>query len=330
MTPSITAARSRLTRGPRTGPGAAPALFGIVALAIAVGCGPGTGSPPASTTPAATASAAPTAPITHATGSADVVLRVTDGGGLLPTDLRVAEMPAISIYGDGRVIRLVEAGWEPADPLVPTLVESRLTPEGMTRVLAAAGDVGLLGADRRLGIEDLYDLWMVTFTLSANGATHTTWAYALGFSDEMKYAPPDDRPVRRALGELYARLRDLRAWLGPERVGPETAHMPERLRVYVSPMIEWPEETGATPGPATARPGQDVREWPLDAPPDVFGTFFTDHDGTWRCGLLDSAGAERLGIGTATLDTRWRAGDVLYQVVVRPLLPDEAGCPAQE
>ncbi len=62
----------------------------------------------------------------------------------------------------------------------------------------------------------------------------------------------------------------------------------------------------------------------------MFGTFFTNQDGTWRCGLLDSAGAERLGIGTATLDTRWRAGDVLYQVVVRPLLPDEAGCPAPE
>jgi hypothetical protein len=234
------------------------------------------------------------------------------------------------VYGDGRVVRLVESAWDPTDPLMPVLVESRLTPEGMTLVLAAAGDVGLLGADRRLGIEDLYDLWMVTFTLAANGATYTTWAYALGFSEEMKYAPPDDLPVRRALGELYACLRDLRAWLGSERVGPEAAHMPERLRVYVSPIIEWPEERGATPGPATARPGQDVRDWPLDAPPEVFGAFFTEHDGTWRCGLLDSAGAERLGIGTATLDTRWRAGDVLYRVVVRPLLPDEAGCPAQE
>jgi hypothetical protein len=285
-------------------------LTAFVVLAISVGCSPGSSAQPASATPAATASAAPTAPITHATGSADLVLRVTDGGGLLPTDLRLAEMPAISIYGDGRVIRLVEAAWEATDPLVPTLVESRLAPEGMTRVLAAAGDVGLLGADRRLGIEGLYDLWMVTFRLAANGASHTTWAYALGFSDEMKYAPPGDVPARKALGELYARLRDLRGWLGEGRVGPETAHMPERLRVYVSPIIQWPEETGATPGPATARPGQDVREWPLDAPPEVFGTFFTDHDGTWRCGLLDSAGAERLGIGTATLDTRWPGAGV--------------------
>jgi hypothetical protein len=329
MTPSIPAARSRLTRGPRTGPAAALAVAGIVALAIAVGCGPGTGSPLASATPAATASAAPTAPITHATGSADVVLRVVDGGGQMPMNKRLAEMPAISIYGDGRVIR-VEAMHEPTDPLVPKLVESRLTPEGMTLVLAAAGEAGLLGPDRRLGLEGVYDLWIVTFTLAANGATHTTWAYALGFSEEMKFAPPDEVPARKALSELYARLTDVRAWLGSERVEPEAAHMPERLRVYVSPIIEWPEERGATPGPATARPGQDVRAWPLDAPPEVFGTFFTDHDGTWRCGLLDSAGAERLGIGTATLDTRWRAGDFLYRVVVRPLLPDEAGCPAQE
>ncbi len=326
MTPSLGAARPRRTRGPNAGLLKAPAVVGIVVLAIAVGCSPATGSPPASA-PSATPTAAPTTPITHATGSADLVLRVAAGGGLLPMEMRLAEMPTVSIYGDGRVIRVVEAGAAPTDPLVPELVESRLTPEAMTLVLAAAGDAGLLGPDRRFELEGVYDLWTVTFTLTANGATHRTWAYALGFSDEAKLAPPDEMPARAALDELFGRLQDLRGWLGSDRVGPDTAHRPAQLRVYVASLMAWPTEAGATAAPATARAGQDVREWPLDAPPELFGTLVDEREGTWRCGLLESEAAERLGIDSATNDTRWQAGDLLYRLVVRPLLPDEAGCP---
>lgn len=325
MTPSLAATRSTRIRGPNAGPTAAPVIVGIVALAIAVGCSPGTGSPPASATP--TATAAPTIPITHATGSADLVLRAAQGGGLLPMERRLAEMPTISIYGDGRVIRVVGARAGPTDPLVPELVESRLTPEGMTRVVAAAGDAGLLGPDRRLGLEGAYDLWSVTFTLTANGATHSTWAYALGFPDEAKLAPPDEMPARKALDELFGRLQDLPGWLGPGRVGPDSAHRPARMRVYVAPVMAWSTDAGATAAPATARAGQDVREWPLDAPPEVFGALVDEREGAWRCGLLESTAADSLGVGTATNDTRWQAGDRLYRVVARPLLPDEAGCP---
>ncbi|MEI8333717.1 MAG: hypothetical protein WCH74_07675 [Chloroflexota bacterium] len=333
MTGRLAAIRSRRTRSSTGAPTRSPAIAAIVALAMVVGCGQATGSPPASTTPPASAAptangtAAPTAPITHATGSTDLVLRVADGGGLLPMEMRLAEMPATSIYGDGRVIRLTADGAGPTDPLVPTLVESRLTPEGLTLVLAAAGDAGLLGPDRRLGLEDVYDLWTVTFTLGANGATHTTWAYALGFPDEAKFAPPDEMAARETLGELFARLKDLPAWLGSENVGADAPYLPARMSVYVAPVMDWTGTVGATPAPATARPGQDIRAWPLDAPPEMFGTLVDEHEGTWRCGVLEPEGTEYLGVGTATNDTRWQVGDRLYRVVVRPLLPDEAGCP---
>jgi hypothetical protein len=331
MTSRPGAASARTIRGSAAGPKALPAIVAIVALAMA-GCGSATGSPNASAAPAtatasATASAWPTPPITHATCSTDLVLRVADGGGLLPMEMRLAEMPTISIYGDGRVIRVADAGSGPGDPLVPTLVESRLTPDGMTTVLDAAGDAGLLGPDRRLGLEDVYDLWTVTFTLVANGVTHRTSAYGLGFPDEAKFAPPDEMPAREALGELFARLRDLPGWLGRERVGPEAAHRPARLLVYLAPDMAWPTTAGATPAPATPRPGQDIRPWPLDAPPELFGTLVDEHEGTWRCGDIASEAAGVFGIDTATHDTRWQADGPLYRIVVRPLLPDEAGCP---
>ncbi len=326
MTPSLAASGSRRNHGSKAGPAATPAIVGIVALAIAVGCSVDTGSPPASAMPTAMGTASPATPITHATGSADLVLRVQSGGGLLPMEMRLAELPTLSVFGDGRVIRVAEDGAGPTDPLVPRLVESRLAPEAMTTVLAAAADAGLLGPDRRYELQDVYDLWSVTFTLTANRETHTTWAYALGFSDEARFAPPDEMPARKALGDFFGRLKDLRGWLGSERVEPDAAHRPGRMRVFVAPVMAWPESAGGTPAPATARAGQDVREWPLDAPPDVFGDIVDERQGTWRCGLLDSVAADRLGVGSATNDTRWQAGDLLYRVVVRPLLPDEAGC----
>ena len=327
MIPWPAAIRSRRTQRPNAGPTAALAIVGILALAIAVGCSVVTSSPSAPARQTATTTAGSPTPITYATGSADVVLRVQSGGGLLPMEMRLAEMPTISVFGDGRVIRVGEAGSGPTDPLVPGLVESRLTPEGMTLVLAAAGDAGLLGPDRRYDLKDVYDLWTVTFTLTANGTTHTTWAYALGFPDEARFAPPDEMPARQALGDFFGRLKDLRGWLGAERVGPETAHQPARMRVYVAPVVAWPTTVGATPAPATPRAGQEVRAWPLDVAPEVFGALVDERQGAWRCGLLESAAADHLGVGSATNDTRWQVGDRLYRVVVRPLLPDEAGCP---
>lgn len=314
-----------------------PSMVAIVSMVIAVGCGTPTGSPRVSATPNATATETATAtaaatgvpatPITHETGSSDVVLRVASGGGLLPTEKRLTEMPTVSIYGDGRVIRVLDGGGGPTDPLMPHLVESRLTPAGLTLVLGSAAEAGLLGPDRRLGLEGVYDLWMVTFTLTANGATHTARAYGLGFSEESRFAPPDEMPDRTVLGRLLTRVQDLRGWLGPAGVGEDTVYRPLRMRVYVAPDLGPPTEADSTPTTTTPRAGQDVRRWPFDVTPDVFGTIVDERQGSWRCARVEAEGAELLGVDRATNDTRWQAGNRLYRVLVRPLLPDETGCP---
>src|SRR5665811_1091549 len=121
---------------------------GAVALAVLVaGCTVGGTSGPSPTPMATGPSATPaeTGPISHATGPTDLVLQATSGGGLLPQSMRFAEMPNVSIYGDGRVVMLGSHGGGPEDPLLAELTEPGLTADGMARILQAAREAGILG-----------------------------------------------------------------------------------------------------------------------------------------------------------------------------------------
>lgn len=304
----------------------------VAAVAVAACTSGGLPSPSGSTAPSQSPSPAPTpadtGPISYATGATDLVLRVAQGGGLMQQSVRLAEMPTVSIYGDGRVVKDVSSGDAPTDPLLPKLTEARITPDVMAKVLQAAREAGLLEPDRRYDLPDVYDLWNVWFTTVADGQTHQISAYALGFSEESKLAPPGEMEDRKKLDDFFGKVIDLGAWLGPEAVGTEDAYVPSGTRVYVTRLVDWSTAGGgATPGPVKPRPGQEVRGWPLDSPPEVFGAPAGDHDGVWRCAVLDPKGVAALGLDTATKDTRWQVGDQLYQIVARPLLPDEKDCP---
>ncbi len=55
-------------------------------------------------TPDSTTTTLPAGSITHPTGSADVVLRVSTGGGFVPIEYNYTMTPEFTLYGDGRVI----------------------------------------------------------------------------------------------------------------------------------------------------------------------------------------------------------------------------------
>ena len=297
-----------------------------VALVVVVaGCGGG-----GTTSPRADPGATPaeSGPISHATGPTDLVLQAASGGGLLPQDLRLAEMPNVSIYGDGRVVMLGAHDGRPGDPLVPRLTEARVTADGMARILQAAREAGVLGPDRRFDLPGGYDLWTVWFTAIADGKTHRVSAYALGFEDEARLAPAGEMEARSKLDTLYEQLLDLRTWLPEGTVGPDSAYRPIETRILLVRLVDWSAaDGGATPVPATPRADQEVRDWPLAGSPESFGAPVDAHEETWHCAVIGPDQVVRLGLETATRDTRWRAGDSLYQVVARPLLPDEFGCP---
>jgi hypothetical protein len=281
------------------------------------------GSPGPSATPV------DTGPISHATGPADLVLQATFGGGLLSIPMRLAEMPNVSMYGDGRVVTLDSRRYRPDDPLVPGLTETRVTADGLDRILRAARDAGVLGQDRHFDMEGVYDLWSVWFTSTTDGVSHRVSAYALGFSDEARLAPPGDLEARRKLDAFYGQLLDLRAWLPDGAVGAGSPYRPAGTRVFLTRLVDWSTAVGgATPAPAKPLAGQEVRAWPLADPPEALGPALGTGDAAWRCAVVGEDRVAALDLATARLSTRWRAGAYLYELVVRPLLPDESGCPA--
>ncbi|MGA3058694.1 MAG: hypothetical protein ABSE70_11835 [Candidatus Limnocylindrales bacterium] len=294
----------------------------VVALVMMVaGCAPGS-------TPGPSATPADTGPISYATGPTDLVLQASSGGGLLPQSMRLAEMPEVSIYGDGSIVRLGSHGSGSRDPLLPQLIETRVTADGMARILGAAREAGALGPDRHYDLPDTYDLWTVEFTVTADGKTHRVSAFALGFKDEERLAPPGEMEARRSLDKLYDRLLDPRAWLPVGTVGTDSAYVPAGTRVFMTRLVDWSTAVGsATAAPASPRPGQEVRDWPFASLPESFGTAVDTHQ-LWYCAVVGQDESTALGLDVATWDTRWRAADHLYQVVARPLLPDESGCPA--
>ncbi len=290
----------------------------LVALQC-VGCA-SPASPPPEPTPV------DTGPIAYATGSTDLVLQVSSGGGLLPEGMRLVEMPAVSIYGDGRVVTLGAHGTGPTDPLLPELMETHVSADGMGLILAVARAAGALGPDRHYELPNTYDLWTVRFTVTAGGKTHRVSVFGLGFAQEDRLAPPGEMQARSLLASLYERLTNLQAWLPEVAMGAYSAYEPGQTRVFMAPQLDWSSAAGgSTPAPASPRIGQEVRDWPFAQPPESLGTVL-DPRGTWYCVALDVT--TPLGLATATWDTRWRTPASLYQIVARPNLPDETGCPA--
>jgi hypothetical protein len=294
----------------------------VVIILLVAGCGAGG-------TPSPVATPADTGPISYATGPTDLVLQASSGGGLLPQNMRLAEMPDVSIYGDGSVVRLGSHVSGSREPLLPELTETHVTADGMARILGAAREGGALGPDRRYDLPDTYDLWTVQFTVTADGKTHRVSAFALGWNEEERIAPPGEMEARRSLDKFYDRLLDPRAWLPAGTVAADSAYKPAGTRVFMTRLVDWSTAVGgATAAPASPAAGQEVRAWPFANLPESFGALVSTGE-LWYCAVVGQDESAALGLDTATWDTRWQAAGHLYQVVARPLLPHESGCPAR-
>jgi hypothetical protein len=129
--------------------------------------------------------------------------------------------------------------------------------------------------------------------------------------------PEDVYRARRRLSELVSRLTGLDAWVPDGSLGPETSFEGNAARLYVGRyrrVDDLPQEPIA---------------WPLGGSLGSFG------DGTslpdYRCGTVlgDDWSTVRDAAETSNELTPWTDGGERYSIVFRPLLPDEAGCPAE-
>ncbi len=195
-------------------------------------------------------------------------------------------LPRLSLYGGGLLV-LGDAG--------PT--RRQLTDAGIRRVVQAAADAGLTGGTD-YGTPRLADAGAAVFTVVTT-TRRTTKVTAPSVDDGLTAA---QREARGRLRSFMDELSDLDAWLGGE-IGEPEPYPYTRLAVLALPRD----------------PGSPERQWPLADP----ATAGAPH-GTGRCQIVSGTDLPR--IRAAPPDTVWRGGSGLFQVVLRPLLPDERTC----
>ncbi|MCU0504184.1 MAG: hypothetical protein MUE82_00190 [Chloroflexi bacterium] len=278
-------------------------------------------TPPAGGTPPGTM---PTAePIMHPTGANELVLRQELGGGFVPYEWILSNLPIVSIYGDGRVITQGPRIEIYPGPALPNLRVARISEDGLQKILAAAAEAGILGNDAHYDYPGIADAPTTIFTVNAGGATSRVSAYALGIGEDASMIPPADAAARAELADFAAKLGDLPGWLGPDVVSADEPFDFASIRVYAQAADPTSQDQGIEP---------TVVDWPLAVPLATFGEpFRPGAEPAMRCGVVagDDLATLRPALEAANQLTYWRSGGETFSLILRPLLPEESGCPAE-
>jgi hypothetical protein len=282
-----------------------------IAGVLTVGCtAPGASESPA---PTPAPSASPSLTYRLAGSADDLVLRVDVDGGLVGPGFFLTHLPAFSLYGDGTAIFPGPVDTIYPSPLLPNLRSVRLSEAEVQELLAAADVAGLLGPDASFDIGGIADAPTTFFTATVDGTTHRVSAYALGIDADVTGGSPTTE-ARTKLSEFRSIVVDLATFLG--RPLDDTAYEPAGMRLFA-----------AAPGQADPDLTRQERVWPLSIDPST--GMATKRPDTL---CLAVAGADLATFETAAEKanalTIWTAPSGRYSISVRPMLPDETGCPA--
>lgn len=292
-------------------------LLLLAILALAAGCARGVGNPPATTPvpdPTESADPVPTPSNGPRSGAADeLVLRMEYTGGFVPVEWIRTNVPVLSVYADGTLINVGPTTMEYPGRALPNLQTSQLSPEQLTELLDAAAAAGLADGDQDLPLEPMTiaDASTTVLTVVLDGETSVTSAYAL------MEAGAETSPERAAMREF------IDTELGELQMTGGDPYQISQMRVWVSPATQDQVEPDFV----------TEMEWPLAGDLASFG-----EPSAWgpadqvelRCGTVSGEELETLlaALADANQATMFTSAGDLFSVQFRPLLPDEAGCPA--
>ena len=237
-----------------------------------------------------------------------MVIEVGTGGGLVVPAVRVSDsLPQVWIAGDGRYLQQTPNG--PANTALITLEERRIPDAALAGLLGDARTAGLLEDDPDYGNPRIADAMVTRIAIVSDGARHEVRVSALGYPDS---GLPDAAVAARVrLAQFLDVLRH------PERIagvsGP-VPYPPSAMAVFVL-------------GPARESAPSPPAVWPL-GDPGIAGAPTDWPVRSARC--LVVVGDDLISVvAAATGKDRfapWRSGDTLWDVALRPLLPDEQSC----
>ena len=258
----------------------------------------------------------PSPAIGHGTTADDLVLRWGYEGGFTPPEYQLTNLPELSLYGDGTIVRPGPQIEIYPGPALRALEVVRVDEAGMQAILEAAFDAGLdsVGDLTDMGSVGVADAPETVFTIRAGGVDRTVRVYALGEAGGQFPGMPDEEfESRKALLSLVDDLSSLETWLPEGSIGASAVYETAGVRAYVSPYT-----------PQADLPQESVA-WPLDQPLRGAGE---DAGAGFRC--ISVTGDEWTALASAVVQanqlTPWTSGGRRFSVSFRPLLPDETGC----
>lgn len=245
---------------------------------------------------------------TLTSSSEAMVVEVSTGGGLVPPAVRVSDsLPQVWIAGDGRYLR--QTSGTSSTPALATLEDRRISEAALTGLLDDARSDGLLADNPDYGTPRIVDAMVTRIVIVTGGVRHEVRVSALGYPN-----PGLDDAAVAARARLSQFLDGLQ---NPERLdvtGSPAPYRPTELALFVL-------------GPADASAQDTPASWPLGD----LGTAGTPTDwpvGSARCLLITGADVDSVVTAAAGVgrSAPWRSGNGLWEIALRPLLPDEHSC----
>ena len=262
----------------------------------------------------ATTSTSLTDPPAHPTGSDQVVLRVTDGGGFVPVEYNLTSTPEFTLYGNGRVIVSGPVIAIYPGPALPNLQTTIIPEEAVSSILSAAQEAGLLQNGIDYGQPSITDVSTTTFVVNVGGKTYQSDVYALGMEAGASGLTMGQQQARATLQDFRGKLADLTAFVSsPMSWSP---YEYTSLAVYSQPV-----DTTAGTDSTDIMPGR--LDWPLDD----LSTLGAPVDPGYRRVVVTGQDLltlqQKAPLAKANAITQWTSAGRDYHLYFRPLLPDE-------
>jgi hypothetical protein len=238
-----------------------------------------------------------------------LMIRVESVGGFVPAEMNAGRIPAVSVYGDGRLITEgPHAMIYPARSL-PNLQVQMLTPEFVRDLVRQGKDAGVRnGAE--FGSPNIADAPSTRVTVGDQSVS------VVALSEAQPADPRLTAAQRTARAELAAYVKKVKGLSAAEGVAEPIAYQPTAVAVLARKYVP----------PQAADPAGTPQEWPGPAlPGDMLNTNI-------GIGCVAATGAEKDKVLAAAKDstviTPWTSGGSQWAITFRPLLPDEPGCAA--
>jgi hypothetical protein len=276
---------------------------------------------------AQTGTPAPNQAVEHPMGADEAVIRIEYVGGLMLLEARLTQLPLAALYGDGLLLTAGPQIMIFPPPALPNLRQMRLAEEGIQAVLAEAEAAGLIGDERRFDNPLIADAPYTAIIVEAAGRTTRTALYALG-SDNPEWTD-EERAAVAAIQAFVGRFVDPVSWLPASAIAAGDEPYPiERLQV----LAQLYDQAGLDPNdPSLDQPAID---WPIDTPISSFESMgsLPGSPASLSCAVLSGADASAVVEAAADANslTPWVDEEQEWLLWLRPVLPDEAGCPPLE